>query len=319
MRLYFSGALNLDLIFEINSIEEARELLNQDLVPGREYVIDQETARELVSRLDTSSCLRYRGGGGSAANTSTILAALGWETTFLGTVGSDPEGDLVLASMEGVGLETLKRRGKTAICIILVARDHRDRIILVAPNNEEGLLLKDAPGTIPFLHLSSLVSKNGLEFHKGLVKRLKHEAILSMDPGEIYSKKGVDTLSSMLQRTDILFITRDELRMLTGRKDPMAAIPFLRSEKDGLPGHPMVVMKMGERGAACYFSGKGISASPSKVHVVDNTGAGDAFDAGFLNAWLRGKEPFECLREGVNLAALSLSDWGRAWITRLKE
>lgn len=57
-----------------------------------------------------------------------------------------------------------------------------------------------------------------------------------------------------------------------------------------------MAVKLGPRGAAMLDHGSFLSLPPPQVDVVDTTGAGDAFNAGFLYCWLRGKPPAECLK-----------------------
>jgi ribokinase len=80
-------------------------------------------------------------------------------------------------------------------------------------------------------------------------------------------------------------------------------------------GGPVLVCKMGKNGAEFYSKKLVFELPAEKVEkIVDNTGAGDAFNAGFLDAVLRGAGARECLRSGINLAALSLSGYGRDWL-----
>ncbi|OCC15284.1 Ribokinase [Dissulfuribacter thermophilus] len=315
---HFSGALNLDFIYEIESLELLKNSLKKDILPGSEYILTQDESDLVINSLEPQRDLRYRGGGGSSANTCVILSSLGIRSSFIGACGVDEAGDIVLSSMEGVDLSTVKRLGNTAICIILVPQKERDRTILVCPGTDH--FPTPEQKEIRFLHLSSLPTQRGLEFHKALVSSLHKDAVLSLDPGEIYSAMGIDAISPILRRTDLLFITESELGMLIGENDPQKLLSYLRSVDDTFgPFHPSVIVKRGPKGAVCYTKTAVYEAEAKKVEaIVDNTGAGDAFNAGFLYSWLNHKAPFECLFFANNVAALSLSDWGRNWIRRLK-
>ena len=84
-------------------------------------------------------------------------------------------------------------------------------------------------------------------------------------------------------------------------------------------GGPTTVCKQGPKGASIYSPEVSVTIPAEKVlKIVDNTGAGDAFNAGFLHVMLQGAPAHECLRSGVRLAALSLSTFGRSWLDRLE-
>ena len=327
--LYFSGALNLDIIFEIDDLSPVAAFLKKEIRPGHEYIVTHGELSGLREVLSTSGRERYRGGGGSAANTCVALSALGFNTAFIGACGLDEAGDIVLKEMGDVDLKIVKRANKTATCIILLTKRDKDRAILVAPGTDAFPLLDavDVASNITFLHLSSLPTQKGLEFHMGLVESITDSAILSLDPGEIYSRLGVDTLSHLLKRTDILLLTEGEYEMLFGRVEPKEIFNLLNKEarkrafkRAWRLKPPLIVIKKGRDGAELHgIEDVRVALDARKVeHIVDNTGAGDAFDAGFIKAWLRGEAPHECLDEGNRLAALSLGDWGRRWLRRLE-
>ena len=144
-----------------------------------------------------------------------------------------------------------------------------------------------------------------------------------MDPGEIYARMGKEALMPLLARTSILFITEAEYALLFGSitydkaLKMLYASPNFTNPPDNAPlFSPALVIKQGKKGASCYTEdGDIISASPNEnIEVIDNTGAGDAFNAGFIHAYLNGSPPEECLNEGNRLAARSLTAWGRNWM-----
>jgi sugar/nucleoside kinase (ribokinase family) len=100
----------------------------------------------------------------------------------------------------------------------------------------------------------------------------------------------------------LLFVNVPEARVLTGRDDPEAAARVLTA------WYPQVVVKLGADGALFYANGRPPVRVPAPPvdHVVDGTGAGDAFIAGFIPAWLDKKPPGEALASGCRLAAHAL-------------
>jgi sugar/nucleoside kinase (ribokinase family) len=100
----------------------------------------------------------------------------------------------------------------------------------------------------------------------------------------------------------LLFVNVAQARVLTGRDDPEAAARVLTA------WYPQVVIKLGENGALFFANGRPPVRVPAPTveRVVDGTGAGDAFVAGFLPPWQDKKPPTEALASGCRLAAHSL-------------
>ena len=86
---------------------------------------------------------------------------------------------------------------------------------------------------------------------------------------------------------------------MTGTSDVEAAAEALAQQV------PLVAIKCGSRGALVRFEGKRWLVPTKKVTPVDTIGAGDSFNAGFLEAYLRGCSPTECAEQGNRVAALS--------------
>ena len=99
---------------------------------------------------------------------------------------------------------------------------------------------------------------------------------------------------------DLFLPNESEAQLLTGHKDPEQV---LRAFAD--LGLENTVIKLGSRGAAALRRGRLYTMASPDVEVVDTTGAGDAFDAGFLDAWLSGADIDEQLRRACICGALS--------------
>jgi ribokinase len=330
-----SGALNLDLVYGVDNLEDVRSA-GFDLHPGHEISGDHKTAEALMDFLHGRGILMAKSGGGSSANTICALSRLGHRTGFIGTAGEDQAGNFILSSMKGVDSSLVKQVGRSAICIIIIEKMERDRAMFVAAHDREvkfpdSVILKSVLNT-KVLHFSSLVRSRSISIQEDLANVLKPEQILSFDPGELYAARGIDALAGILKRTDILFITKEEVKIMTGMAGMAgleAVYPLLNKNRIdhnslGLnlfkdTGGAVIVCKQGPKGATIYSSGVSVTIPAEKVlKIVDNTGAGDAFNAGFLHAVLQGAPAHECLRSGVRLAAFSLSAFGRGWLDRLE-
>jgi len=329
-----SGALNLDLVYEVDNLEDVR-LAGFDLHPGHEISGDHKTAKALMDFLNRQGNLMVKTGGGSSANTICALSRLGHKVGFIGTAGKDQAGNFILRSMKGVDSSLVKKVGRSAICVIIIEKMELDRAMFVAPHDREVEFMDSAVQksvlNTRVLHFSSLAQSHGVSTQKELANTLKPEQILSFDPGELYAARGIEVLAGILKRTDILFITEEEVKIMTGMagKAGLEAIyPMLSENRTshnslGLnlfkdTGGAAIVCKQGPRGATIYSPEVSLTIPAEKVlKIVDNTGAGDAFNAGFLHFMLQGAQAHECLRSGARLAAFSLSAFGRSWLDRL--
>ena len=95
------GALNLDLMYEVDDLA-ALQKEGWPLHAGRETSLSSEDFQRLVQELREKGALRFRSGGGSAANTCFALAKMGFGTGFVRRGGADEEGALILIDIEGV-------------------------------------------------------------------------------------------------------------------------------------------------------------------------------------------------------------------------
>ena len=114
-----------------------------------------------------------------------------------------------------------------------------------------------------------------------LLERLPADVDVSFDPGEIYARKGVKRFLPILDRCAYLFSTVTELEMMCGLSLP-ESLAFLLNAGVGL-----VIVKMGSRGARLVGRRVDLYVPPLPAEVVDVTGAGDLFAAGFIAAMTR--------------------------------
>ncbi len=106
-------------------------------------------------------------------------------------------------------------------------------------------------------------------------------------------------LTELIDALDFVFVNELEARLYTGEPTLEAALPHWRQRT------AITIVKMGENGAAWLTPNRDIHFPAPRVKVVDTTGAGDAFNAGFLVAWMRGQTPAQCLAAGNQVGAAS--------------
>jgi sugar/nucleoside kinase (ribokinase family) len=262
------------------------------------------TERELLS----SACKLTL--GGSSSILAHNLSLLGTSVGFTSQVGADEMGDIATARLSEAGLDTTHIIRKTTGTGVTVLLPHgRERHILTYPGVMAKMTVADLD--LPYLtsarhfHLSSLFLQANL--HAGLPELFDHlryaGLTLSLDTNDDPSGHWSGVLPPLLDKIDLLLPNEDELKRIAHQ-------PTLDQALDALaPRVPLIVVKCGSRGALVQQrTSSGIQRewiSPLFVDPVDTIGAGDSFNAGFLNAWLRGHDPLRAAAFGNITGALS--------------
>jgi ribokinase len=290
------GALNVDKLFKVNRIAAEEE---------ESFVVNQSEA-----------C------GGSAANTIVALARVGCKVGFIGKVASDAEGRMLLEDFrkEGVNTEgvTVATTGRSGKVMGFVDKDG-ERALYIDPGVNDAIRLDEIDSeyaaSTKFLHLSSFVGKQSFETQKRIVGQLPKEVRVSFDPGALYSRMGLARLRPIIKKTSVMMPNSGEIAVLTGKCDYRAGARLLINE-----GVEILAVKLGSKG--CYVTNgyEDYMVKPFKVKVLDTTGAGDAFDAGFIYGLLSGKDINGAGKIGNLVASRSITAMGaRAGLPTLGE
>jgi ribokinase len=164
-----------------------------------------------------------------------------------------------------------------------------------------------------FLHLSSFVEEKPLEAQKLLINQLSSVRV-SFDPGDLYARKGFAELKPIIQRSCVVLPNELEVKLLTGQDYRKGALFFIYS------GAELVAVKLGKRGCYVTDGKESHMIDAYRVEAVDTTGAGDAFDAGFIYGLVNGKDLFDCGRLGNFVASRCVLAMGaRTGLPRLSE
>ena len=278
------GALNVDRLHKVNRIAREDE---------ESYITDLKEVP-----------------GGSAANTAVGLARLGLKIGFIGKVSDDREGNLLVEDFEKEGVDTkgivVLRGDRSGVVVGFIDREG-ERALYVDPGVNDSLQFEDIDlkyaRNTEFLHLTSFVGETPLRAQKNLVRVLS-DVRVSFDPGELYTRRGLASLHPMLKRSTVLFLNRNEMKMLTGEEHGKGSKILVKKGAD------IVAVKLGKKG--CYVTdGKAKHlVGPYDVEVVDTTGAGDAFCAGFLYGLIKDKDLHECGRLANFVASRSITGVG---------
>jgi len=297
------GAVNLDLIYRL---PESFELQDQLPARGAEEGLDEETRAALDEALIEHE--PFRSGGGQAANVVYALRRFGHQAVMVARVGADDDGEQLTAELGPEACQLVTRSGSTGRVYVLLD-EGGERRNLVWPGTNDEFHAGDLPKRLPharFAYFSSFVGDEPLAGQLALLERLPRDTDVAFDPGELYAAKGVKRYLPLLQQTTYLFATEHELELLCG-VELGGAIEFLLKV-----GVDTVVCKMGERGARLITKRGEIYVPPSPALVVDVTGAGDLFAAGFLGGLLE-RLPLEAAgRLAAWTAARGIGGLGRS-------
>jgi sugar/nucleoside kinase (ribokinase family) len=247
-------------------------------------------------------------GGGSAANTAAWLASIGIPVTLVAVVGADAAGADRIEELALGGVDCAIRRATeaaTGSVMVLSRAGERSMLTdraanLLLSTTDVDMALAAAPDAV-HLHLSGYVLLDEASRAAGrYALRAAHERGLttSVDAASAgpLRRMGGDTFLAWVRGTDVLLANSDEA----------AALPAALAEQVRY-----AVIKRAAHGAVWTTAGEPHVQVPAEpASVVDVTGAGDAFAAGFLAAWCAGADPAEALRSGARLGARAVSKSG---------
>lgn len=235
--------------------------------------------------------------GGSASNFTVGLSRLKINTGIIARIGKDYFGEVVIKKFkkEGVDTERLLKTDYQTGKVFIAVEPHGERSMytFIGANKKFKLQKED----IKYIEASKVLHIT--QMYKDVVlKASKHANVLSFNPGPILASFGVHKLEKIIERTDILFLNKKEMNILTGKGIDQGASILTDM------GVKIVVVTCREHGATIYTKKEKIYSPSRKVDVVDTTGAGDSFTAGFIAAYIRKKSLNECL-DYANLVASS--------------
>jgi len=275
--------------------------------------------------------------GGSAANTIYGLAKLGLRCGFVGIVGDDEAGSALLESFCQAGVDTsgiLAASGVRTGQTICITAGQGQKAIYIIPSANSLLDSQDIDlsylSDTRYVHISSFVGDGPFSQQLQAVERLPARVKVSLALDSLYSRRGLRNMSTVLGRCAVLLGNAEEFRELTGQEPRSAAQTCLNA------GCNVVVATFGSGRQADHgqsplgtqeatasmivtrrTTGEGAiyhTVPAVKVHqgpIVDTTGAGDAFAAGFLFGLLaRRYGPAKCGALGHTAAGFSLTALG---------
>jgi alpha-D-ribose-1-phosphate 5-kinase (ATP) len=233
--------------------------------------------------------------GGSASNFTVAVSRLDIKTGIIARIGNDYFGKWSYNAFKKEGIDTKRLiRLDELTGMVFIAVDpvgERSMYTFMGANAQFHLEKED----IQYIKGSKVLHVTGM--YKEVVEEAsRHANFLSLDPGTILSSYGMGDLDKIIHRTNIIFLNRKEAAILTGMDFDGGASMLVDM------GVPMVVVTLGRDGASLYTEEGVIHSSARKVKVLDTTGAGDAFAAGFIASYINGRK-YEYCMDFANLVA----------------
>jgi ribokinase len=279
------GALNMDRIMFVNKI------------PGPD---DEGFVSSIESRP-----------GGSAPNTAVGLSRLGIDSSCIGVVGKDPEGSTIISALEneGVDIDGIRiKDGRSGSALVLVDPDGI-RSILIDPGVNDVMSVEDIDladlGSSDLVHMTSFICRNtDLSFKTQNEVARGTDVSISLDPGQLYAERGFTDMSGLIGRCKYFMPNESELRLLTGRSIKAGAGKVIET------GAEVVVVKRGMNGAYATDGKREVTIPVFGERGIDTTGAGDAFNTGFIYGSLNGHDLGQCCELGTKVAWYSVQKPG---------
>ena len=231
--------------------------------------------------------------GGGATNTAVAFARFGFRTGCICKIGNDNDGKNILDLLKKENIKFLGSfsSSPTGHSIILDSKSH-SRTILTYKGPGNDIKLSELPVIkTKWLYYSSIL-KTSLKTQLELIKKLKKDKTkLAFNPSE-YLIENVD-IKDLLSQTSILILNKDEAKILTKKNNKKGDL--LKSLQS--LGPEIVVVTDKNNPAFAYDGKRKYSIMPNaKIKVVERTGAGDAFAAGFVAAIIAGKSIDDALK-----------------------
>ena len=282
-----AGELNLDLILYG---------LPEQLEPERELLADR-----MALTL-----------GGSSAIFAHNLAVLGTKVGFVAKIGEDAMGTIALQKLRdgGVDISRVRFSSSLATGISVILQHPTWRNILTHLGTISALSFEDLDldylKSARHFHLSSFYLQTALQPRiPELFRILKGAGLtLSMDTNDDPDDTWQGGLQEALKYLDVFLPNEREARRIAGTEDVDVALGRLSEIV------PVVVVKMGGKGAMARQGKETFKSAAIPVEPVDAVGAGDSFDSGFISQYVRGADLETCLRHGNLAGAFSTTRAG---------
>ncbi|WP_413716222.1 adenosine kinase [Sphingobium sp. B2D3D] len=301
-------------IVDVISQENDAFIASRALTKGGMQLIDAEQAEALYA--DMASGLEIS--GGSAANTLAGMAALGGKCGFIGQVADDQLGRIFAHDIRALGIryetEVASDGPPTARCLIMVTPDAQRTMNTFLGASQflpAAALDLDMIRSARILYLEGYLwdpeqPRAAMRDAIAAAREAGREVAFTLSDAFVIERHREDFISLIDGgMIDILFSNETEICSLAQTQDCEKAIARFADKL------PTLIVTRSEKGAIAIQNGARYEVAAAPVErVIDTTGAGDLFAAGFLTGHVRGQDPTTCLTLGAIAAAEVISHYG---------
>jgi fructokinase len=293
-------------IVDVFAKAEDEFLIKRNFIKGSMKLIDKSEFEDLKKNIKIEKVVA----GGSVANTMSGIAYLKGSPSFIGKVNSDSFGEMYKKSLKDINVDfpyiQKKENLSTGASIILIAPDSERTMCTylgISSNLSEGDI--DEKNIID----KELIFLEGYLWDKGISEKMFKHAIniakknkvrIAMSLSDVFcvTRHKEDFYNLLKNDLDILIGNENEINELTNRKNLLDSISQLKEL------NKLIVITRSEKGSVAIKNNEIINCDSVKVEkILDLTGAGDLFAAGFLKEYLEKSEIKKCLMTGSILAS----------------
>ena len=302
-------------IVDVLANADAAFLTREGLVKGQMQLIDEERAKSLYAVMGEAQVTS----GGSAANTLVGAAMMGASCRMIAQVAADQLGEVFVHDMHVQGIECpvppREASVETGRCLILVSEEDGERTMntflgaaqFLPPDAIEEAVIASAKVLLLEGYLwDPLEPRAAMKRAIRIARDHGRKVALGVSATFCIMNHHAD-FTALLDAgdVDILFANQEEALALAQTDDVEAALAQLAAKV------PLLVVTHGPEGAVAIEGGERATVTAEPVDkVVDTTGAGDLFSAGFLAGYVRGRSNADSLRMGAIAAAECIGHMG---------
>ena len=247
--------------------------------------------------------------GGGGTNTAVSFSRLGNKTAYLGKIGNDENGNIILEVLKKEKIKFIGIKGKeqTGYSVILDSKAH-DRTILThkgCNNNLEFKEIKLSKLKTKWFYFSAMLETSFKTLEKLSEFANKNKINIAFNPSSYLAKKGTKYLRNILKNTTVLVLNKEEAASVVKGKTTEDLLKNLTKY-----GPKITVITHGKNYVAAYDGNKFYKLRPHKMKVIESTGAGDAFASTFVSSLIKNKDIKTALKSGLINAESVISHHG---------
>jgi ribokinase len=283
------GSATVDVFAHTDSSESEVVILNH-----RKDIAYPLGAKILIDELHV-----FVGGGGT--NTAVAFSRIGFKTAYLGKIGKDDNGRTISDLLFKENVDFIGYYGDISGYSVILDSVGDDRTIFTYKGCNDQLTVSEVNFdklNSKWIYLSSMM-KDSFDTEKKVAEYLSRKNVkIAYNPSLYSCKHGSKPVSTILKRTEILILNKEEVQaLIDSSTDNLYTLLFEAAKL----GPKIVVVTDGKNGAHCYnsYDQTVYSAKPRTVKIVETTGAGDAFASAFVSGIMLGKDIKLSLKMGM--------------------